>query len=286
MKTPFSNQDYRPELDCTPYCNDVLSTVYQNLIGILRWTCELGRIDILHETAILSQYLAQPRIGHLTQCLNIFYYLKHHDRSCMIMDPTSFDVDWTPRKGESSPSERADEMKRIYPDACDELPHNMPKPLGIGVDINAFVDADHAGNRVTRRSHTGILIYCNMAPIMWYSKKQSTVESSTFGSEFVAMKTITEMLEGLKYKLRMFGVPINGPARIFCDNESVVINSSHPESALKKKHCSIAYHKVREAIAAGKQLIYYENTATNLADLLTKPLSYMKRVPLIDAILS
>ena len=60
--TPFSNHGYRPELDASEFCNDTLCTVYQNLIGILCWTCELGRIDVLHETAILSQYLAQPRI--------------------------------------------------------------------------------------------------------------------------------------------------------------------------------------------------------------------------------
>ena len=77
-----------------------------------------------------------------------------------------------------------------------------------------------------------------------------------------------------------------GIGRIFCDNKLVVINSSHPDSALKKKHCSIAYHKVREAIAAHKQLVYYEKTETNLADLLTKPLHHLKRLPLIDAILS
>ena len=79
MNTPFSNQDYRPKLDCSGLCDHNLSTIFQNLVGILRWICELGRVDILHETSILSQYLAQPRMGHLTQCLNIFYYLKNHD---------------------------------------------------------------------------------------------------------------------------------------------------------------------------------------------------------------
>ena len=286
MNTPFSNQDYRPELDSTNLCGPQLCTVYQNLIGILRWTCELGRIDILHECSILSQYLAQPRIGHLTQCLNIFYYLKNHDRSWMLMDPTSYDVSWSPRRNESSPQERAEAMKEIYADASDELPHNMPEPLGEPVDINTFVDADHAGNKVTRRSHTGIIIYCNMAPVLWFSKKQNTVETSTFGSEFIALKIATELIEGLRYKLRMFGVPISGPARVFCDNESVVINSSHPDSALKKKHCSIAYHRVREAIAANKILVYFEKTGTNLADLLTKPLHHLKRIPLIEALLS
>ena len=202
------------------------------------------------------------------------------------MDPNSYDVNWVPRRDESSPMERAEAMREIYSDAKDELPHNMPEPLGESVDINTFVDADHAGNKVTRRSHTGILIYCNMAPVVWFSKKQNTIESSTFGSEFIALKIATELIEGLRYKLRMFGVPLSGPARIFCDNESVVINSSHPDSALKKKHCSIAYHKVREAIAAHKQLVYYEKTETNLADLLTKPLHHLKQLPLIDAILS
>ena len=65
-----------------------------------------------------------------------------------------------------TPIERAQGLKDIYTDACDELPHNMPEERGKEVDITVFVDADHAGNRVTRRSHTGIIIYVNMAPII------------------------------------------------------------------------------------------------------------------------
>lgn len=83
----------------------------------------------------------------------------------------------------------------------------------------------------------------------------------------------------------MFGVPISGPARVFCDNESVVNSSSFPDSRLKKKHCSIAYHKTREAIAAGIMLVYYENSSSNLADLLTKLLPANKRTPLVDGLL-
>ena len=83
----------------------------------------------------------------------------------------------------------------------------------------------------------------------------------------------------------MFGIPIEGETRVLCDNESVVNSSSCPESALKKKHCSVAYHKVREAVAAGKVLIYYEKSESNLADLLTKPLPAIKRTPLVQALL-
>ncbi len=66
------------------------------------------------------------------------------------------------------------------------------------------------------------------------SKVQSTVESSTFGSEFIAMLIYIKMLETLQYKLRMFGIPINGPCNVFCENKLVVTNVSTPISTLKK----------------------------------------------------
>ena len=59
----------------------------------------------------------------------------------------------------------------------------------------------------------------NRAPVIWYSKRQNTVETSTFGSEFIALRISTEMIEGLRYKLRMFGVPIDVPANVLGDNQ-------------------------------------------------------------------
>jgi len=88
------------------------------------------------------------------------------------------------------------------------------------------------------------------APILWLSKHQNSVESSTFGSEFVALRLAKEMLVALRYKLRMFGVPIDGLADFFCDNQGVVKNASIPESTLSRKHNAINYHAVREAVAA------------------------------------
>lgn len=128
---------------------------------------------------------------------------------------------------------------------------NAPPPRGHEEQINTFIDADHAGDRITRRSHTGIFIFLNMAPIVWYSKQQNTVETSSFGSEFVASRIGVEMIESLQYKLHMFGIPIDGPTNVFCDNKSVVKNATIPTSYLKKKHNAIAYHRVREAIASG-----------------------------------
>ena len=79
----------------------------------------------------------------------------------------------------------------------------------------AFVDADHAGNRFPRRSHTSILVFFSNAPILWLSKKQNTVKTSLIGSEFVAMKIAVELIECLCYKLRMFGIPLDGLTNIF-----------------------------------------------------------------------
>jgi hypothetical protein len=96
------------------------------------------------------------------------------------------------------------------------------------------------------------------------------------------MKNAVELIEALRYKLRMFGVPIDGPTNIFCDNEAVVKNCSKPESQLNKKHHSIAYHRNREAAAAGTCRVAKEDTKTNLSDLFTKVLPVVTREFLLD----
>ena len=160
----------------------------------------------------------------------------------------------------------------------------MIEPRGNSVVMSCFVDADHAGNLVTRRSQTGVMIFVNKAPIIWYSKLQNTLESSTFGSEFVAMRVAVDLIEALQYKLRMFGIPLEGSTSVFCDNQGVVNNSSTPESTLNKKHNAICYHRVREAVASGMIRVAKEDGATNLADCLTKPLEMMKRRLLLCSI--
>ena len=96
------------------------------------------------------------------------------------------------------------------------------------------------------------------------------MESSSFGSEFVALRIATEMIEALRYKLRCFGVPIDGPAEVFCDNKSVVTNSSVPASVLNKRHNAICFHRVREAQASLVIRMAWIPGDLNLADLFTK----------------
>ena len=160
----------------------------------------------------------------------------------------------------------------------------MPEPLGRGVKMSVFVDADHAGDKVTRRSQTGILIFLNNSPISWYSKKQNTVESSTFGSEFIAIRIACDKIEALRYKLRMFGIPIDGPTDVYCDNGSVVTSAQRVERHLNKKHNAICFHRVRECVAHKMIRVTKEDGGTNLADLFTKLLEAVKRRDILRSI--
>jgi hypothetical protein len=67
-------------------------------------------------------------------------------------------------------------------------------------------------------------------------------ENSCFGSEMIAQKQAVDMIEGLTYKLRMMGIPIDGVTNIFCDNEAAINSVANPESTLKKKHNQISWH--------------------------------------------
>ena len=98
----------------------------------------------------------------------------------------------------------------------------------------------------------------------------NTVESSTFGSEFIALKQAIDLTEGLWYKLRMMGIPFDETTTVWCENEAVVTNTTAPESTLKKKHNAICYHCTREAQAAGHIRVGKILGTENLADLFTK----------------
>ena len=275
--TPLKN-GYEPELDVTAELKADGVQFYQELIGSLRWAVEIGRVDILLEVSNMSSQLALPREGHLEQVLHILGYLKEHKKLRLMMDSSYPDINekWFKHYN----------WEDFYRDAKEAIPPKMPEPRGNYVTTSCFVDADLAGNKVTRRSQTGVLIFVNQAPIHYYSKKQPTVETSTFGAEFCAMKVAVEMIEALRYKLRMFGIPVgdgtNNSTAIFCDNQAVYQNTVVPESTLKKKHHSIAYHRCREAVAACTVKIAKQGTEKNLADLFTKKMTAIRRRFLLD----
>ena len=265
---------YHPSEDTTRELDAEGTRFYQELIGILRWAIELGRVDILLEVSLLSSHLALSRVGHLQQVYHVFGYLKGSPRRRLFFDPDHPNI--------SEDRFHKFDWVDFYKDSHEDIPLDAPEPRGKEVGIHCFVDASHASDKITRRSQSGILVFINKAPVVFYSKKQNSVETSTFGSEFTAMKQAIELLKGLRYKLRMFGIPIEGPASVYCDNEAVFKNTSIPSSVLNKKMHGISYHYCREAVAAEIVRIAKEDTSTNLADLFTKILSRIRREELLD----
>jgi hypothetical protein len=160
-RLPTSNVDtpmhtsYSPEMDVTEDLNEMDVTFYQELIGILRWATKIGRVDILLEVSLLSQYQASPREGHLEQLLHIFAFLKKHPKLTLYMSPE------IPRMDFGNFRTSGEDFLEIYRDAEEQSPHRMPVPRGSSMTTTAFVDASHAANKMTRRSHSGYVLFLN-----------------------------------------------------------------------------------------------------------------------------
>ena len=133
------------------------------------------------------------------------------------------------------------------------------------------MDTDHALDQVKRRSVTGILLFVHNSSIKWYSKRQNTVKTSSYGAELVALKIAIELIIKFRYKLRMMGILIKGGSQVLYDNKSVVLSTSLPSSMLKKKHNAIVYHQVREAVTASIVKVSHIAGTKNVVDILTKP---------------
>ena len=223
------------------------------------------RIGFLDDT--LSRYSMAPREGHMKAMHRVFGYLRQCPKGKIVIDTSYPDV------RERVEINKEHDWTEFYPDAVENVPPDRPEPRGEVCTITCYVDADHARDKLTRRSVTGILMLLNNTPVSWSSKHQKTVESSTYGSELVASRIAVEKIISLRYFLSMLGCKLETSSLMIGDNMAVVLNTTIPSSALKKKHQACNYHKVRESIAAGFINFAHINSEYNMADLLTKPLS-------------
>ena len=139
--------------------------------------------------------------------------------------------------------------------------------------ISSFVDACLGYCKVTGKSITGIIHLVNQTPVKFFCKLQNTVETTTYGSEFVAAKQCAEQVRELQETLRMMGIPIEKSAWMLGDNCLVITSSTIPSSTLKKRHQSLSYHYVRSNIAHGLLNFCYVGSKNNVADTCTKVLT-------------
>ena len=273
------DKDDSPELDLTDDLDEEKTTLYQSMIGALQWCITLGRFDIAVAVMKMSSFRAAPKEGHLKRLHRIYGYLRRNPdaairfRTGIPPNEQLFDMpeyDW---------------MYSVYGECEEEIDPNHPPPKGKMVRMTSFVDANLMFCKVTGKSATGILHLVNQTPVDWYSRKQSTVETATYGSEFVAARDATDQVIDLRYTLRSMGVPVEKATWLLGDNRSVVTSSTIPHSMLSKRHLALAYHRVRSAIAAGFIKFCHIVSNQNVADIMTKFLPYPVFWPFVQPLL-
>ena len=176
-------------------------------------------------------------------------------------------------------------MRIEYPHASEEISERDPMPRGKELKITVFVDSDHAHDTRTCRSITGLIGFLGCTPVMARAKRQTSVETSTYGAEFSAARTAVEYIIGMRLFLRSIGVPVTGPSVLLGDNRGVVLSATQFTSVLAKKHHAISYHKVRECVAAGIVDFRWIDGVHNLADLMTKPVARVTQNTLLKRIM-
>ena len=176
-------------------------------------------------------------------------------------------------------------MYSVYGNVREEIPKDIPTPLGEPVLLTTFVDANLYHDFITGRAVTGILHILNGTPIDFYSKRQDTVQTSTYGSEFVAARIATDQVLDLRTSLRYLGVPVHQRSYMFGDNESVITSSTLPHSPLGKRHVALSFHRVLEAISSGMLKFIHVSGLSNPADVLSKNCGHQQAWPHLKPLL-
>ena len=163
-RPPLEGGDH-PELDTSELCDEHQTKQFQTLIGQLQWLISLGRFDIAVHVMSLSRFRAQPRKGHLDRAKRIVGYLLFLPDGAIrfrIGEPDfsslkDQEYDWT---------------RTVYSGACEQIPHDIPKPLGKHVQTTHYVDANLHHDLATGKAVTAALHFLNQTPIDAYTKRQ------------------------------------------------------------------------------------------------------------------
>ena len=190
-----------PESDTSDFCNQDQIKQYQTIVGQLIWLSGLGRFDIAVHVMTMSRFRQQPRIGHLERLKKIVGYLANLPHGALRFRLHEPDYSNLPHK-------EYDWQRTVYRGAKEEIPHDIPEPIGKHVTTSTYVDASLHHDQVTGKAVTACLHMVNATPSHWHTKRQATVETATFGSEFVAARIATDQIIDLRYTLMYLGVPV------------------------------------------------------------------------------
>ena len=266
--SPLEKGDH-PEIDTSELLDENGIQQYQSLIGAMQWAVSIGRIDITTAVMTLSGFRSAPRRGHLDRAKRVYGYLANMKHAVIRFRTAEPDYS-------ALPEQSFDWAYSVYGNVQEVKLTDAPEALGKYVTLTHYVDANLFHDILTGRSVTGILHLVNKTPIDWYSKKQATVETATYGSEIVAARTCVEQVMDLRLTLRYLGVPIRDTSYMFGDNKTVVESSTRPHAKLHKRHMALSFHRVREAIAAKIIAFYHVDGVRNPADILRKHWGYQQ----------
>lgn len=264
-RTPCATGDH-PEEDQSEILCNVRHREYQSMAGMAQWLTTLGRLDICYAVSSLSRFCSSPREGHYKRMVRLFGYLKKYPDKSISIDGR--DPIYAPDHEDELRPDFADQ----YSYASEEIDSMFPEPLGPELATTIFFDSDHAHDKITGRSISGVIVMVGRTPVIWKSKRQGAVATSTYGAEFSAMRLATEEAHTIRYMLRSLGIRVEKPTRVYGDNLGVIQNATMPEGTLKKKHVALSYHFVREAVAVNVISAFKVLGKDNFADVFTKPL--------------
>jgi hypothetical protein len=188
-------------LDSTPELNEDGIKQYQLLIRSLQWLITLERFDIATAVMTMARFRVAPREGHLDCLKHMYGYLcKMKAGAIRVRTDQPNYVELPDRSNEWARS--------IYGNAEELVPHNAPPALGKAVVLTTYIDANLYHDMITGRSVTGILHLINQTPFEWFSKRQATIKTATYGSEFVAARIAVEQIIDVRTTMRYLGVTV------------------------------------------------------------------------------
>lgn len=220
---------------------------YRQIVGSLLWLARCTRPDISAAVSILSRYCTNPSRRHYEALLHVLRYLKGTKEYCIKYSRNSKD-----------------------------------NPLC------AYSDSDWAGDQDERKSISGYIIFMCNAPLDWFATKQNIVALSSTEAEYISLSTGSKSSIYLRNLLCSIGFNdyVQSPIMTYGDNDGSVFLGKNPKSSNRTKHIDIKYHHIRDSIAKGLIKLKWIDTKNQLADILTKPLSFITHNDLLQKILS
>lgn len=217
--------------------NKVEKKKYQSLIGALIYVATNTRIDIVASVSILSRKINCPTESDWTEAKRIIRYLKGTKDLKLIL------------------GSKKEEEKNI---------------------LVGYSDADWAQDVEDRKSNSGYLFKFNGGTISWACRKQSCVALSSTEAEYVALAEACQEAVWLQNLLKDFNEEQVQPTVIFEDNQSCIKLVSKDKYSKRTKHISTKYNYVKDLSDTGITCYKYCPTEIMIADILTKPLEWIR----------